>query len=71
MKRYTLVEVFDREISVDYFDTFEEASDWMRHRFKEMEPDAQSPEDMAFWDGSSAWMNTPYGAADWKISEIR
>lgn len=71
MKRYAVVEVFDREISVAYFTTFEEANDWMRCRFKEMEPDAQSPEDMMFWDGSSAWMNTIYGAADWQISEIR
>ena len=71
MKRYALVEVFDREIGVYYFNTFEEACDCMRRRFKEMEPDALHPEDMEFWDGSSAWINTSYGCADWQISEIR
>ncbi len=71
MKRYALVEVFNRWIGVYYFDTFEEACDYMRRRFEEVEPDALSPEAMEFWDGSSAWINMSYGHVDWQISEIR
>lgn len=71
MKKYALVEVFEREISVEYFATFKEACDRMKLRFEEMEPDACSPEEMQFFPFSDAWINTRYGCVDWQISEIR
>lgn len=68
MKKFVLIEVIEREISIPhFFDTHEEAYQQMKEFYNEA--GGEYAEEGEIWK-DFAWLNSHHNNFDWKIFEV-